>query len=136
MPVTTYHQYLDIYPVRPTDRRMVLGTIHPHLTEHFDIPFFYGNVGSFWNLLGQAFPQHNLLALPSILQILSRHRTWVTDIIRQCDRDSQTVTQDALLYNITANTEQIRNALNESEIDTIYFTSRFGKNNATSLFTK
>lgn len=136
MPVTTVHQYLDAYPVAHTDRRVIIGTIHPHVTENFNIPFFYGNVGSFWEILAQAFPLHNFQTLQSIQQILSDRQTWVTDIIRQCDRDNETVTRDALLYNIVDNQEQIGDALNEVAIDTIFFTSRFGTNNAAKRFTQ
>lgn len=136
MPVTTVHEYIDTYPVKHTDSKMILGTIHPHLTMNFIIPFYYGNVGSFWNLLGQAFPQHDFTTLVSIQAVLSKHKTWVADIIRKCDREDENVTRDALLYNIVYNSEQISDALNESQIDTIFFTSRFGKNNAASLFMK
>jgi hypothetical protein len=136
MPVTTIHEYLDNYPYNQTYRRMIVGTIHPHMTENFNIPFFYGNVGSFWDILGQAFPQHNFLTLDSIQQVLSNYQTWVTDIIRQCDRENSNITRDDLLYNLVLNEDQIGDALNESEIETIYFTSRFGKNNAAKLFTK
>lgn len=136
MPVTTIHEYLDNYPVSHTDRRMIVGTIHPHLTANFVIPYYYGNVGSFWEILGRAFPQHNFATLPTIQQVLSDYNTWVTDIIRQCDRDNENVTRDELLYNIVHNTEQIGDALNDSEIDTIYFTSRFGKNSSAKLFTQ
>jgi hypothetical protein len=136
MAVTTIHEYLDNHHVKTTDRRMIVGTIHPHLTHNFSIPFFYGNVGSFWNILGQAFPQHNFTTLPSILGVLSEYQTWITDIVRQCDRETENVTRDDLLFNIETNSEQISDALNESQIDTIYFTSRFGKNNAANLFTR
>lgn len=48
MPVTTFHNYIDTYPIRENSTKLIIGTIHPHLVENFNIDFFYGNVGSFW----------------------------------------------------------------------------------------
>jgi hypothetical protein len=135
MPVTTTHQYLANYPIKPTDKRLIVGTIHPHLHDDFLIPFFYGNVGSLWNILSEAFPHLGFENYQTIQRILSHYNIGITDIIRQCDREHENVTQDQLLYNLHFNTEQISDAINESEIDIIYFTSRFGKNNAAKLFT-
>ncbi|WP_157433499.1 hypothetical protein [Adhaeribacter aquaticus] len=140
MPITD-HQFLDLYPVKTTDTKMIVGTIHPHLIENFRIPFFYGNVGSFWNILHHAFPhysilQHDDLVLGNILAMLELNNIWITDIIRQCERENETITKDALLYNIVLNIEQIELALENTEINTIYFTSGFGINNAAQLFTQ
>lgn len=134
MPVTTDHQFIDVYPIRKTDKRLIIGTIHPHLHENFLIPFFYGNVSSIWSKLARAFPERNFATLKSIIETLDHYKTSVTDMIRQCDRDNENITQDSLLYSIVLNTEQIADALNESQIDTIYFTSRFGRNNTAKLF--
>ncbi|AMM52442.1 hypothetical protein TH61_16325 [Rufibacter sp. DG15C] len=143
MPVTTIHHFLDQYPVRQTDTKMIVGTIHPHSVENFTIPFFYGNVGSFWDILHNAFPHYQIreagtenFSIENILTMLEQNNTWVTDIIRQCDREDETVTQDSLLYNIIPNNIQISEALQNAPIDTIYFTSRFSTNNAASLFTQ
>jgi len=136
MPVTTVHQYIDMYPVRHTDTKMIVGTIHPHLHNEFLIPFFYGNVGSFWRILNNAFPRHDLINLENITTMLEDNNVWITDIIRQCDRETEMITQDSLLYNIIYNEDQIRDGLLNSQIDTIYFTSRFSRNNAAKLFTQ
>lgn len=136
MPVTTYHRYLDSYPCQPQKSKMILGTMHPHRVNDFNIDFYYGNVGSFWDILGNAFPQHDFSNLTSILQLLDHYHIWITDIISECDRVSEDVTADEDLYNIVLNTDAIYNAIITSNIDTIYFTSRFGKNNAAKLFCK
>lgn len=36
----TDHQYLDRYPVQLDSKLLILGTIHPHNTGDFKIPFF------------------------------------------------------------------------------------------------
>src|SRR4051812_10526422 len=104
MPVTTIHKYLDSYPFKNTDKRLVIGTIHPHLTTNFSLPFYYGNVGSFWSILAKAFPQHNFASLSSILKVLSDYQTHITDMVRQCDREDESITRDDLLCNISLNT--------------------------------
>ena len=135
MPVTTYHQYIDNHPAKNDDKRMILGTIHPHACQNFKIPFFYGNEASLWNILEDAFPQYNFSNKESILKILNEHNLWVSDIIKKCDRANEKVVTDDQLFNIVSNEEQISDALIYTKIDTIYLTSRFGKNNAGKIFT-
>lgn len=134
MPVTTTHNYIDIYPIGQHCTKLIVGTIHPHLVDNFLIDFFYGNVGSFWDILSIAFPNRQFGNLEQILGTLNEYNVAITDIIRQCDRENESVTADSELYNIVDNGEQIQAGIINSEIDTIYFTSRFGENNAARLF--
>lgn len=134
MPVTTLHNYIDNYPIAQNYTKLIVGTIHPHLVENFNIDFFYGNVGSFWDILSNAFPERHFGNLEEIIATLSNYNTGITDIIRQCDRDNENITEDSKLYNIIRNREQIQAGIQNSKIDTIYFTSRFGINNAAKLF--
>ena len=134
MPITTIHNYIDNFPINLNSRKLILGTIHPHLIQNFDIDFFYGNVCSFWDILSNAFPENNFGNREEIISTLETHFVAITDIIRQCDRENENITEDSKLFNIVLNTEQIRNGIENSNIDTIYFTSRFGKNNAAKLF--
>ena len=56
MEITTIHQYLPLYPIDPASERLIVGTIHPHSFENFKVQFFYGNRGSIWTVLHEAFP--------------------------------------------------------------------------------
>lgn len=134
MPVTTFHSYVDNYPIGQNSNKLIIGTIHPHLIENFNIDFFYGNIGSFWDILSNAFPQRQFDNLDNIITTLDNYNVAITDIIRQCDRENKNITADSKLYNIIDNGEQIHTGILNSQIDTIYFTSRFGKNNAARLF--
>lgn len=134
MPITTTHQYIDSYPIHPDSKRLILGTIHPHSTANFNIDFFYGNVGSFWDILQNAFPDQGFRNKAQILRTLRDHRVSITDMIRRCDRADDGVSQDEQLFNIVTNGPQIREGIKNSKIEAIYFTSRFGKNNAGKLF--
>ncbi|HZY35058.1 MAG TPA: hypothetical protein VFE53_00330 [Mucilaginibacter sp.] len=112
-----------------------MGTIHPHTVTEFVIEFYYGNVGSLWNILSEAFPDHNFQTVESILKTLDQHDVWITDLVSQCDRDNEKVTQDKYLRNLKFNKEAIQIALKYGSVDKIFFTSAFGKNNAAKLFT-
>jgi hypothetical protein len=57
-------------------------------------------------------------------------------MISQCSRENEHITQDANLFDLALNIDLIKNGIKKSKIDTIFFTSRFGKNNAAKIFTK
>jgi hypothetical protein len=134
MPVTTIHRYIDQYQILPESTKLIIGTIHPHKIGNFNIDFFYGNKGSFWDILSLSFPNHKFRDKDQIIETLGDYEISITDIIRQCDRENENITEDSKLYNIVDNGEQIQKALKKSNINTIYFTSRFGVNNAAKLF--
>lgn len=134
MAVTTRHKYLDRYPISKKSKYLIIGTIHPHRTENFELDFFYGNKNSIWSILADAFPKRNFSSLPKIEQTLDEHATAVTDMILQCDRANDAITQDTDLYNLCLNTERIREGIVNSSISTVFLTSRFGKNSAAKLF--
>ena len=134
MSITTEHRYISDYQIKSTSKYLIIGTIHPHRTEDFEIDFFYGNRNSFWTILSDAFPNKDFSNKENIVNTLDINKTAITDIIKKCDREDVTKTKDKDLFNICLNTNQIKNGIKNSSISTIYFTSRFGKNNAAKLF--
>lgn len=132
--IKSNHQYIDKNPVKATDSALILGTIHPHRTDDFMIDFFYGNKNSLWNILSLAFPNLDFKTVTGIHKTLSDSNIWISDMIRSCERDHEKITQDRLLKNLVLNKDQIDNGIKESKIETIFFTSGFGKNNAAKLF--
>lgn len=132
--ITTIHQYLDLYPVDPNSERVIVGTIHPHNTNEFKIPFFYGSKLSLWELLQRASGGEigQPITLQGILKFLHRHKIAMSDTVRECCRKS-TEWADNDLIPTRLNTEllhQIRN----SKIREVLFMSGFGKTNAFKLF--
>jgi hypothetical protein len=134
LPIHTVHQYLDKYPIDPCSERVIVGTIHPHDTASFKIPFFYGNKLSLWKLLDKA--SNGAIGRPismeGILRFLHHHNIAMSDTVRECHRRS-TTWADSDLIPMRLNTElldQIRN----SAIREVLFMSGFGKNNAFKLF--
>jgi hypothetical protein len=132
--IITNHQYLSKYPILPDSEKLIVGTIHPHNYERFQLPFFYGNVTSLWRILAEAFP--NQLALPltleGVLNFLAQKKISISDTIIECERLKPTAFDQDLkprLLNFA-----ILNQIKNSCISEIYFTSGFGKNNAFKLF--
>ena len=131
--ITTHH-YLEKYPVDPTCKKIIIGTIHPHEVENFELDFFYGNVGSIWNILSDAFPDElaKPVSLAGIKTFLNARKITISDTIRKCKRIKLTALDkdlDPLILN-TDLLDQIKN----SQINHLIFTSGFGKNNAFKLF--
>lgn len=130
----TVHQYLDLYPIDPKSERVVVGTIHPHHTESFKIPFFYGSKLSLWELLDKASGGEigQPITLPNILKFLKRQKISMSDTVRECERKS-TAWADNDLIPIRLNTELL-DQIHSSRIREILFMSGFGKTNAFKLF--
>jgi hypothetical protein len=132
--VTTKHQFISKYPIPKKSKRLIIGTIHPHRVSDFELDFFYGNKNSLWSILSDAFPGLDFASVKGIVKTLSNHDTSITDIVRKCDRENETITQDSKLYNLDLNAEFISRGIKNSAIEEIYFTSGFSKNNAAKLF--
>jgi hypothetical protein len=134
MSVTTTHAFLDEFPIKSNSQHLIIGTIHPHKVDNFEVDFFYGNKNSLWSILSDAFPHLDFTNKENIVNRLDESKTSITDMIRSCDRVNTSITQDKNLYNLRLNTTQIRESLSNSHISKIFFTSRFGKNSAAKLF--
>jgi len=128
--IKSQHKYIEKYPIKRTDRYLILGTIHPHGNSKLD--FFYGNAGTFWEILSNA-TKLDFNSLDNILEIFNQNKIAISDMILECEREDETVTRDSDLYNLKLN-NNIKNEILQSEIKTIFFTSAFGKNNAAKLF--
>lgn len=130
----TKHRYLERYPVSPDSEKLIVGTIHPDNYQEFQVKFFYGNVGSIWKILSEAFPLElkNPNDLNDILSFLKGKKISVSDTIIECHRTT-TSALDQDLIPIKFNHKIIEDIRN-SNIKEVLFTSGFGKNNAFRLF--
>ncbi|MDO6433502.1 hypothetical protein Q4E93_23010 [Flavitalea sp. BT771] len=132
--MTTHHRYLDLYPVDPTAKAIIIGTIHPHDHTKFVMDFFYGSQCSLWNIFAEIFPDHMTrpTSREAVSQFLADHHITMSDTIRTCNRKNNTALDKDLiprLYN-TALVSQLR----DSQIEQVFFTSGIGKNNALRTF--
>jgi hypothetical protein len=123
----TTHQYLNVYPVEKNSKMLIVGTIHPHNHHEFKVPFFYGNVLSIWSILKEAFPADfsNNISLKSILTFLNKKKISMSDTIIECRRIKPTALDHDIIP-IKLNYDLV-NQIKNSKIDTILFTSGFGK---------
>ena len=130
----TKHQYVTEYPIRKNSKKLILGTIHPHDHEYFKIPYFYGNKLSLWNILNEAFDFElgKEITLEAVLKFLQNRKISVSDTVLECTRKNMTALDKDLKVEIL-NLDLI-NQIKDSEINEIFFTSGFGKNNAFKLF--
>jgi hypothetical protein len=130
----TVHQYLDKYPIDPCSERVIVGTIHPHNTANFKIPFFYGSKLSLWELLDKASGGEigKPISLEGVLRFLHRRKIAMSDTVRECYRTS-TAWADNDLIPIRLNTE-LPDQIRHSAIREVLFMSGFGKTNAFKLF--
>ena len=130
----TIHQYLDKYPISKDSEKLIVGTIHPHNHENFQIPFFYGNKNSIWNILSEAFPEDlkKPIKLEEVEKFLTKRKIALSDTIIKCKRKSSSA-QDHHLIPLELN-RQLITQIKNSNIKEIFFTSSFGKNNAFKLF--
>lgn len=130
----TKHQYLKLYPISPDSHKLILGTIHPHHHEGFQVSFFYGNVMSLWNILSESFPGEisNPITLDSILRFLNNRKISMSDLIIECDRKNDTALDEDLIP--TMLNHDLLRQISNSKIEDLYFTSGFGVNNAFKLF--
>lgn len=132
----TQHQYLDHYPIANNSKMLILGTIHPHDTARFQIPFFYGNRNSIWNLLSDAFSNElpKPITLEGVLSFLQQRKIAVSDTIKKCCRSNPTALDSDLVPELL--NVELLNQIRQSKIERILCTSAFGKNNAFRLFFK
>jgi len=130
--VRTKHQYIDNFTYKSNDKYLILGTIHPHKVDNFKLDFFYGNKNTLWSIIEKAtnIPLSNK---DNILDLLIQNNIWISDMISKCSRKKDDVTADKELFALELN-DQIREGLENSEIEKIFFTSAFEKNNAAKLF--
>jgi G:T/U-mismatch repair DNA glycosylase len=132
----TVHKYLALYPIDPASEALIVGTIHPHWDERFQVPFFYGNVCSIWKILHTAFPMEltDPFQLVSIRNFLQGRKISMSDMIVRCDRKTDSALDKDLVP--TELNRALWQQIQNSTIKKIYFTSGFGKNNAFKLFYK
>lgn len=130
----TKHQYINDSPIHPSSTKLILGTIHPHFTDAFDVDFFYGNRATLWIIFHGAFPEElkNPLDKKEIIKFLTNRKIAISDTILSCKRKNASAA-DSSLIEIELH-HQLKETIKNSAITEIYFTSSFQKNNAFRLF--
>jgi agmatine/peptidylarginine deiminase len=130
----TEHKYLSRYPINPKHTKLILGSIHPHNVADFYLQFFYGNKCTLWQILHDAFPgfMPDAISEMDLVTFLDSAKTSISDVVIKCKRLSDSASDEHFIP-LELNHGLLKQ-IKKSNIDEIFFTSGFEKNNAFKLF--
>lgn len=134
------HPWLKDYLVQSDAKYLIVGT-HPPMPYCGKLEFYYGNINEFWRFLDLVYPGNKLYhngcpKLKDILKFLHENRIAITDIVYNAQ--SEKFSTDLKMGNIKPEhlNPWLKEWLEKSKVERIYFTSFNGKNSAKSLFKK
>ncbi|RYE52063.1 MAG: hypothetical protein EOP48_17250 [Sphingobacteriales bacterium] len=141
------HPYLSQFKSYAKWRYLVIGTFPPNRKIRQDssafVDYFYGNRGSFWNVVDAIYPDYRLKKAKKqervklIQQWQHDYSIGITDTIGRCTRRSIKSFADAdLIFNDTDLNFALRNYVlhNLHSLQRLYFTSTEGNNSAYQTF--
>ncbi len=131
------HPWLEQYPIPRNAKAIILGT-HPPMPYNASVKFFYGNIGAFWSLLAQVYPNETFfindeLNLQGIQDFLNRYELGITDMVSQTYNFKFSTDRQ---MDVAALNPHLKEWLWESEVRDIFITSSSGSNGVLSLFKK
>lgn len=114
--------------VPQNSKYLILGSFTAKLTNESNYDWFYGTKrNQFWKILRNVY-QLPLEELEEKKKLFSDLQLAITDIIYQCERQKGS-NLDNNLINIVYHFDLIKKILEENNIETIYFSSRYVENN-------
>ena len=131
------HPFITRYPVKSTSRNLIIGT-HPPMPAEQSLDFFYGNMAEFWRHLSLVYGHEKIYLnnqpnLDIILKFLEEFQMSITDMVYETDGTPFSTDQE---MGIVALNPYLKTWLEDGIVETIFFTSLSGKNNAFELFKK
>jgi len=134
------HPWLVKYPIKKGDKYLIIGT-HPPMPYCGKLEYYYGNMSEFWRFLDSVYPGHKLYKngcpkIEDILKFLKKNKLAITDIIFKTHVAKFSTDKDIGDISYEDLNQHLFKWLNESSIETIYFTSFGGTNSAKNLFKK
>lgn len=134
------HPWLEEHPIKPESKYLILGT-HPPMPYYSKLQFFYGKISEFWRILDKVYPGNNLYPdgyprIQEILDFFSENKFSITDMVYKTYVEK--FSTDKEMDNISSSDLNpfLKNWLEKSDVEKIYFTSFSGKDSAKSLFKK
>jgi hypothetical protein len=137
------HPWLKDYPILPEHKHLIIGT-HPPMPYSGCMPFYYGNMNVFWRLLEETynekifFNSNGTPDLDKILSWLESKNLTITDMVHYTLKDNKFSTDQEMI--IEKGTNQLNESLSawleNSNIETIFFTSFSEGKSAYALFKK
>ena len=137
------HPWLKNYPILPEHKHLIIGT-HPPKPYSGCMPYYYGNMNEFWRLLEETYKEtlfFNSNGTPNLDRILSwleAKNITITDMVQFTLKDNKFSTDQEMI--IEKGTNQFNQFLigwlENSNIETIFFTSFSEGKSAYALFTR
>ncbi len=137
------HPWLKDYPILPKHKHLIIGT-HPPMPYSGCMPFYYGNMNEFWRLLEETyneklyFNSNGTPDLDKILLWLESKNLAITDMVHYTLKDNKFSTDQEMIIEkgISQLNQSLRTWLENSNIETIFFTSFSEGKSAYALFKK
>jgi len=134
------HPWLEKYSIIKDSKYLIIGT-HPPMPYCGKLEFYYGNMNEFWRFLNIVYPGNQLYnngctEHDDILKFLKNLKMSITDMVNKTSVEKfSTDNEMGKISNDDLN-PYLFDWLNESKVETIYFTSFSGTNSAKNLFKK
>jgi len=132
------HPWLENYPIDSKSKYLIIGT-HPPMPYVGSLWYYYGNMKEFWRLLDEVYPDTNLFnngspKMSAILNFQNEKSISITDMVYKTHVEKFS-TDDKMgkICDFDFN-PFLKEWLENSSVETIYFTSLGGSNSAKNLF--
>nr|AOE13588.1 hypothetical protein [uncultured bacterium] len=134
------HPWLNKYPINKDSKYLIIGT-HPPMPYCGKLDYFYGNMSEFWRLLDRVFPNNNLYnrGCPNkedILNFIHANSISITDLVYQTSPIKFSTDTGMGKLSFDDLNPYLKEWLENSKVEVIYFTSFGGRNSAKNLFKK
>ena len=135
------HPWLKEYPIHPSDKGVIIGT-HPPMPYRGCLKFYYGNMYEFWRFLEQTYLNDSFFDseqkpdLKKILKWLEKYQLGITDMLFLTHKNNEfSVDNDMIIDDKKKQLNPyLYDWLNQSKVDTLYFTSFSNGKSAFGLF--
>jgi len=130
------HRYIPIYPLETGLEYLIVGTIHPNSKPEID--YYYGNVGSFWDILRSIYPSYHFDSTNQIRNWQRDFNVGITDTIIQCKRKNETANDSDIILDEEDYNWALKEYVlsNRNTLKRLLFTSGDGANAAYKNFKK
>ena len=134
------HPWLEKHPIKKDSKYLIIGT-HPPMPYCGRLEFYYGNMSEFWRFLdlvyhGNKLYENGCPKIEDIDNFLNKSKLSITDIVYITSVPKFSTDNEMGKINNDNLNPFLFNWLEESSIETIYFTSFGGTNSAKNLFKK
>ena len=134
----TIHPWLENYPIDFKSKHLIIGT-HPPMPYNGSLKYYYGNMKEFWRMLDEVYPKINLFnngnpKLTDIQNFQSEKSLTITDIVFKTHVEKFSTDDEMGKIHDDDFNPFLKEWLENSIVETIYFTSFGGQNSAKNLF--